>query len=107
MENYTETRTEISSTTIITDSTLFSNQTEINDTELLKYDKVHRADNTEVELRRMIRIITYPIIIILGTIGNILSFIVMRRGSLKHSSTSFYMSILALADTGKCYRLLA
>ena len=101
MENYPETRTEISSTKILTDSTLFSNQTDINDTELLKYDKVHRTDNTGEELARMIRIITYPVIIILGTIGNMLSFIVMKRGSLKHSSTGFYMSILALADTGK------
>ena len=38
---------------------------------------------------------------IFGPIGNILSFIVMRRGSLKDVSTCFYMSILALADTGE------
>ena len=44
--------------------------------------------------------IIFPIIIIGGTVLNILSFIVMRRGSLKEVSTCFYMSILALADTG-------
>ena len=91
---------ESSSTTVITNTTLFSNQSEINHTESKIYDKVQRTVNTEWESERMIIIITYPIIVILGTIGNILSFIVMRRGSLKHSSTGFYMSILALADTG-------
>ena len=30
-----------------------------------------------------------------------LTFIVMQRGSLKEVSTCFYMSVLALADTGK------
>ena len=38
---------------------------------------------------------------ILGGFGNILSFIVMQRGSLREVSTCFYMSMLALADTGK------
>ena len=37
---------------------------------------------------------------IFGTIGNILSFLVMRRRSLKNVSTCYYMSMLALADTG-------
>ena len=38
---------------------------------------------------------------ILGGIGNILTIIVMQRGSLKDVSTCFYMSVLAVADTGK------
>ena len=42
--------------------------------------------------------ITLPVF---GGIGNILTFIVMQRGSLKEVSTCFYMSVLALADTGK------
>ena len=41
------------------------------------------------------------LVTIFGPIGNILSFIIMRRGSLKDVSTCFYMSILALADTGE------
>ena len=49
----------------------------------------------------IILIVSYIIIIIFGSIGNILTFIVMRRGSMKDVSTSFYMSILALADTGE------
>ena len=43
--------------------------------------------------------IFFPII---GGFGNILTFIVMQRGSLNEVSTCFYMSVLALADTGKC-----
>ena len=53
------------------------------------------------EVARMIIITTFPVIIIVGTIGNLLTFFVMQKGSLKDSSTCFYMSILALADTGK------
>ena len=52
-------------------------------------------------IRNMIWFIAYPILIIFGTFGNLLVFVVMRRGSLKHVSACFYMSILALADTGK------
>ena len=44
-------------------------------------------------------------IIVFGTIGNLLTFIVMQRGSLKNSSTCFYMAMLALSDTGKCEML--
>ena len=53
------------------------------------------------ELKRIIIITVYPFLIPLGMFGNILTFIVMRRGSMKEVSTCFYMSILALADTGK------
>ena len=53
-----------------------------------------------VKIKEMIWFILHPILIILGTFGNVLVFIVMRRGSLKNVSTCFYMSILALADTG-------
>ena len=53
------------------------------------------------ELTRMIHIIVRPILIICGTIANLLSFYVMRRGSLKEVSTCFYLSILAIVDTGK------
>ena len=42
--------------------------------------------------------ITFPV---LGGFGNILTFIVMQRGSLQNVSSCFYMSMLALADTGK------
>ena len=44
--------------------------------------------------------VVYPILIVFGTVGNILIFIVMRRGSLKEVPTCLYMSVLAIADTG-------
>ena len=47
-------------------------------------------------------IVIRPILIVFGTIGNGLSFYIMRQGSLKKMSTCFYLSILALADTSKC-----
>ena len=53
------------------------------------------------ETVRKIQVIGRPPIIVMGTIGNILTFLTMQRGSLKSTSTCFYMAILALADTGK------
>ena len=53
-----------------------------------------------VEIVRIIDLIVKPILVVFGTIGNGLSFYIMRRTSLKNLSTCFYMAILALADTG-------
>ena len=52
------------------------------------------------EISRQITIYGRLPIIVLGTLGNLLAFIVMRRGTMRHVSTCFYMAILALADTG-------
>ena len=60
-------------------------------------------DDKYEEISRMMYLIGYPLIIIFGTIGNMLSFYIMRRGSLKDVSTCFYMSVLAIADTGKLH----
>ena len=49
----------------------------------------------------MVYNIFLPVFIIFGSVGNILTIIIMRKGSLKDVSTCFYMSILAVADTGK------
>ena len=54
------------------------------------------------EMARMVNLVVRPILIVFGTIGNGLSFYIMRQGSLKKMSTCFYLSILALADTSKC-----
>ena len=56
----------------------------------------------EEELERILHITIRPVLILFGTIGNGLSFYIMRQGSLKKMSTCFYLSILALADTSKC-----
>ena len=54
-------------------------------------------DNREVA--RLIQVLMRPILVVLGTYGNAVSFYIMRRGSLKKVSTCFYMAILAIADT--------
>ena len=56
----------------------------------------------EEEIARMVNLVIRPVLIVFGTIGNGLSFYIMRQGSLKKMSTCFYLSILALADTSKC-----
>ena len=55
---------------------------------------------------RIAYLIILPIHFVFGTIGNLLTFVVMQRGSLKDSSTCFYMAILALADRGEFYLFL-
>ena len=53
------------------------------------------------EITRLIQLITRPILIIVGSIGNGLTFYIMRRTSLKDVSSCFYVAVLALADIGK------
>ncbi|KAK6180130.1 hypothetical protein SNE40_012335 [Patella caerulea] len=48
---------------------------------------------------RYLGIYTNPVLIVLGTIGNFLSFLVMTRKSMIKSSTFYYMAALAVADT--------
>ena len=55
------------------------------------YKQIH------IDLEWWINTITY--ITVVGGLGNILTF--MQRGFLENVSMYFYMSILALADTGK------
>ena len=56
---------------------------------------------TKAEIIRLFQIIFRPILIIVGTIGNGLAIYIMRRTSLKHLPTCFYMVVLAVADTCK------
>ena len=58
-------------------------------------------DPYNYETVRTINVFVRPFIIGIGTIGNMMAFFVMQRGSLRKVSTCFYMSILALVDTGK------
>ena len=43
--------------------------------------------------------IALPVLIIFGSIFNIMTFIVMRRKRMRVSSTCFYMAALAVTDT--------
>ena len=56
---------------------------------------------TNAEIARLIQIIFRPILVIVGTIGNGLTIYIMRRTSLRHLSSCFYIVVLALADTSK------
>ena len=75
------------------------NDTVFNLTTLSDIDGNGNTDNA-AEIARIIQITLRPILIVLGTVGNCLSFYVMRRGPLKKRSYCFYMAMLALADTG-------
>ena len=64
--------------------------------------KTEEEDYNE-EIVRQIQVVRRPPIIVLGTIGNLLTFFTMQRGSLKEQSTCFYVAILALADMGETF----
>ena len=78
-----------------------STNTEYPDNITIPQDESNGTTGWEYTTAEIILSVSYIIIIIFGSIGNILTFIIMRRGSMKDVSTCFYMSILALADTGE------
>ena len=49
--------------------------------------------SAEEELASILHIVIRPVLIVFGTIGNGLSFYIMRQVSLKKMSTCFYLSI--------------
>ena len=53
------------------------------------------------EISRILNLVIRPVLIVFGSIGNSLSFYIMRQGSLKKMSTCFYLSMMAMADTSK------
>ena len=55
---------------------------------------------TPKEIARLIHIIVRPILIVFGTVGNGLTFYIMRKTSLRKLSACFYIAVLALTDTG-------
>ena len=56
---------------------------------------------TVAEIARLFHIIVRPILVIFGTVGNVLTVYIMRATSLKKISSCFYMVVLALVDTRK------
>ena len=66
------------------------------------YEIQQRTESSEdAELARILNLVIRPVLIVFGTIGNSLSFYIMRQGSLKKMSTCLYLSVIAVADTGK------
>ena len=78
---------------------LIMDDTEIDSSEL-RQQNYTASFISSLEIQRLTYVIVFPFCIIFGTVGNIMIFIVMRRGLLKEICTCFYMAMLALADTG-------
>lgn len=66
----------------------------------LSYLNVKNMTNSMPSLRsnHKVELYVFPFIFTIGTICNILTFIVMRRKRMRHQSTYFYMAVLAVAD---------
>ena len=60
------------------------------------------TSNTSIQITRKLHVYGLPFPILFGTIGNLLILFVMQKEPLKKSSICFYMSVLSVADTGKC-----
>ena len=60
---------------------------------------------TNAKAVRLIQIIIRPMLIIVGTVGNCLTIYIMRRTSLKHLPSCFYMFVLALTDSSKFFAI--
>ena len=85
-------------------SSVYYTDTDYINRTVLRYEDEGNSEEYVMEAYRMIVVVVVPVIIVLGTLGNVLSFIVMRRRLLRYDSTCFYMSILALVDTGESAR---
>ena len=63
------------------------------------FDGFLELNDSQSTARRLI-LVVLPILVLCGTAGNLVSLFVLRTGQLKVLSTCFYMSVLALAETG-------
>ncbi len=59
--------------------------------QLMKYD--------EFRIYKFLLLYVPPIVIILGTFGNIFAFLILRRKAMLKFSTYYYLMVLAVADT--------
>ena len=85
----------------VNSTTSFTNDTSNYSNLTITQETVTDDDSNIAEIVRLMHVYARPVIIVFGTLGNVLAFIVMWRGSMRHVSTCFYMAILALADTGQ------
>ena len=67
------------------------------------HDSINIGDLKHVKAAASIWMYGSPILIAVGTIGNILSFAVMLRKKIRQSTTSLYLSVLAIVDTAVLY----
>ena len=62
------------------------------------YKWPYRAASSD-DIIAFLKLYITPILLFIGTAGNILSFVVFSRPALKHSVTALYFRVLAVADT--------
>ncbi|XP_064648816.1 adipokinetic hormone/corazonin-related peptide receptor variant I-like [Lineus longissimus] len=72
-----------------------TNDTSPNVTETTKEPEVILMEN----LTRAVQLYVPPVIIVLGVVGNILAYMVMRQPQYDRSSSSYFMKVLAILDT--------
>ena len=63
-------------------------------------------ESNDNETVRLMRVVASPVIIIFGTVGNLLILFIMRKEPLKKTPICFYMSVLAATDTGKTFLIV-
>ena len=71
----------------------------INGTMHIKSYERQLMQYTEFRIHKFLLLYVPPILLILGTIGNILSFVILRRKAMLKFSTYYYLAVLAVADT--------
>lgn len=69
------------------------------------YNNYSAYNGTRSDANKLVTLMTYalPVIIIMGTIGNVLSFFVLVRCQMRNTSVYFYLLALAVADTSMLY----
>ena len=74
--------------------------------DILGIDKMHvksyeeqLMNYTAFRLHKIILLYVPPILVLVGTFGNIFSFLILKRKAMLKFSTYFYLMVLALADT--------
>ncbi|CAM4856465.1 unnamed protein product [Rotaria socialis] len=71
----------------------------MNSTTILTNTSDFMSDNRYVQIASRSEEFILPCLLLIGTTCNTLTFVVMRRGRMRHSSSCFYMAALAIADT--------
>ncbi|CAF1275991.1 unnamed protein product [Rotaria magnacalcarata] len=71
----------------------------MNSTTILTNTSDFMSDNRYVQIAARSEEFILPCLLLIGTTCNTLTFIVMRRGRMRHSSSCFYMAALAITDT--------
>ena len=63
----------------------------------------HFRSEAELRMGVLTAKIIYPVLLAVGTVGNVLSMIVFTRKTMKHSTTSIYLLALSIADLTVLY----